>query len=74
MPHLGPRVLVSGVGGGRAVQSRLKSPLATRGNPVKEKLVEHPRDWPWSSWSFYETGEGLLKIDALQGKARRGKE
>ncbi|MFI5095265.1 MAG: REP-associated tyrosine transposase [Candidatus Acidiferrales bacterium] len=33
-------------------------------NPLKEKLVEHPRDWPWSSWSFYETGEGLLKMDA----------
>ncbi len=33
-------------------------------NPVKEKLVAHPRDWPWSSWSFYEMGEGLLSIDA----------
>jgi putative transposase len=21
-------------------------------NPVKRKLVEHPRDWPWSSWSY----------------------
>ncbi len=34
-------------------------------NPITEKLVEHPRDWPWSSWSYYATGEGLLKIDAL---------
>ena len=34
-------------------------------NPVKERLVRHPRDWPWSSWSFYETGEGLLKIDLV---------
>jgi len=33
-------------------------------NPVKEKLVKHPRDWPWSSWSFYEMGEGLMKMDA----------
>ena len=33
-------------------------------NPVKEKLVEHPRDWPWGSWSFYEMGEGLLEMDA----------
>ena len=32
-------------------------------NPVKEKLVMHPRDWPWSSWSYYETGQGLLKMD-----------
>ena len=33
-------------------------------NPVKEKLVAHPREWPWSSWSYYATGEGLLKMDA----------
>jgi putative transposase len=33
-------------------------------NPLVRKLVEHPKDWPWSSWSFYEKGErGLLKID-----------
>jgi putative transposase len=35
-------------------------------NPVVEKLVKHPGDWPWSSWSYYETGEGLLKMDALK--------
>src|SRR6266852_9889814 len=23
-------------------------------NPVQRKLVKHPRDWPWSSWSSYE--------------------
>ena len=34
-------------------------------NPITEKLVEHPRDWPWSSWSYYATGEGLLRIDAM---------
>ena len=56
-------------------RAKLKEKLEyIHANPVKEKLVEHPRDWPWSSWSFYETGEGLLKIDALQGKARQGKE
>jgi putative transposase len=33
-------------------------------NPVKEKLVQHPGDWPWSSWCFYYRGEGLLKMDA----------
>jgi putative transposase len=22
-------------------------------NPLKRKLVDHPRDWPWSSFSFY---------------------
>ena len=32
-------------------------------NPVEERLVEHPRDWPWSSWANYALGEGILKID-----------
>jgi putative transposase len=33
-------------------------------NPSKNKLVGHPRDWPWSSFWYYETGErGLLRID-----------
>jgi hypothetical protein len=32
-------------------------------NPLKEKLVQHPADWPWSSWSFYYRGQGLLKMD-----------
>jgi putative transposase len=36
-------------------------------NPVKRRLVRHPKDWPWSSFSFYATGEpGLLRIDGLQ--------
>jgi putative transposase len=35
-------------------------------NPVQRKLVLHPKDWPWSSWSHYEKGEaGLIPIDAL---------
>lgn len=30
-------------------------------NPVKRKLVLHPRDWPWSSWLHYVKGEeGLI--------------
>jgi putative transposase len=33
-------------------------------NPVKKGLVLRPRDWPWSSWSYYTTGEkGLIAID-----------
>jgi putative transposase len=33
-------------------------------NPVKRKLVLNPKDWPWSSWSYYATGEqGLITID-----------
>jgi putative transposase len=33
-------------------------------NPVKAKLVQHPGDWPWSSWCHYHRGAGLLKMDA----------
>jgi putative transposase len=33
-------------------------------NPVIRGLVAHPKDWPWSSWSFYRKGEaGLIGID-----------
>jgi putative transposase len=33
-------------------------------NPVKRKLVAHPRDWPRSSFSFYAKKEsGLVRID-----------
>jgi putative transposase len=36
-------------------------------NPVTRKLVEHPKDWPWSSWSFYAKGEaGLVPIDVVK--------
>ncbi len=36
-------------------------------NPVTRKLVEHPKDWPWSSWSYYAKGEaGLVPIDAVK--------
>ena len=43
-------------------------------NPVKRKLVGHPRDWPWSSWSHYAKGEvGLLRIDhAASEKSSEG--
>ncbi len=34
-------------------------------NPVVENLVAHPRDWPWSSWSVYARGEGLLRMDVV---------
>jgi putative transposase len=36
-------------------------------NPITRKLVEHPRDWPWSSWSFYANGEdGPVAIDPVE--------
>jgi len=35
-------------------------------NPVVRRLVKHPKNWPWSSWSFYEKGEeGLIRIDPV---------
>ena len=44
-------------------------------NPIKRKLVTHPRDWPWSSWSFYARAEaGLLKMDSAKpAKSKVGK-
>jgi len=36
-------------------------------NPTTRKLVEHPKDWPWSSWSFYAGDEvGVLPIDPVE--------
>jgi putative transposase len=33
-------------------------------NPVKRGLVSHPKDWLWSSFSFYADGQrGLVRID-----------
>lgn len=32
-------------------------------NPVIEKLVKDPKDWPWSSWSAYLGRPALLAID-----------
>jgi len=38
-------------------------------NPVQRRLVSHPKDWPWSSWSYYEKDEvGLIQIDTLRVK------
>ena len=35
-------------------------------NPIARKLVTHPKDWPWSSWSHYARQEsGLITIDSL---------
>jgi putative transposase len=38
-------------------------------NPVVRGLVKHPREWPWSSWSFYECGEvGLMEMDVVDAE------
>jgi putative transposase len=36
-------------------------------NPFKRKLAAHPKDWPWSSYSFYSTRKaGLVPIDPVR--------
>src|SRR5579864_5934884 len=36
-------------------------------NPLKRKLVDYPRDWPWSSFSFYANpNHGLIRIDPIR--------
>ena len=41
-------------------------------NPVIRKLVFHPKDWPWSSWSHCAKGEqGLIRIDELTPTRKR---
>ena len=33
-------------------------------NLVIRELVNDPKDWPWSSWTFYEKSEvGLIRVD-----------
>jgi putative transposase len=35
-------------------------------NPMNRGLVKHPKDWPWSSWSFYAKDDpGLVGIGAV---------
>ncbi len=42
-------------------------------NPVKRKLVRHPKDWPWSSWSYYEINEqGMIRIDEFGEEKNSG--
>ena len=46
-------------------EKKLKEKLQyMHANPVQRKLVEHPKDWPWSSWAHYEgKGESRIRID-----------
>ena len=42
-----------------------------RMNPLRRKLVDHPRDWPWSSFSFSSDLKcGLIRVDRVQWFAR----
>jgi putative transposase len=36
-------------------------------NPAKRGLVAHPKQWPWSSFSFYsKLKRGLIRIDPVR--------
>ena len=36
-------------------------------NPLKRKLVEHPRNWSWSSFSFYANPKcSLIRVDPVR--------
>ena len=36
-------------------------------NPVKRRLVSRPKDWPWSSFSYYTSKDtGLVQIDPMR--------
>ncbi len=35
-------------------------------NPLKRKLVDHPKAWPWSSFSCYSNlKDGLIRVDPV---------
>ncbi len=35
-------------------------------NPLKRELCNHPREWPWSSFSFYsDLKTGLIRVDPV---------
>ncbi len=36
-------------------------------NPLIRGLVTHPKDWPWSSWSFYFEGRPILVQMDVEG-------
>jgi putative transposase len=43
-------------------------------NPVAEKLVERPEDWPWSSYRHWLTGEcGRIEIESHWTRSAREK-
>jgi putative transposase len=38
-------------------------------NPVQRRLVQHPRDCPWSSWVHYAgKGEVKIRMDSIRGE------
>ncbi|MGC2233361.1 MAG: transposase, partial [Candidatus Acidiferrum sp.] len=50
-------------------EKKLKEKLEyMHANPVQRKLVEHPKDWPWSSWADYAGEEDVkIRMDEVRG-------
>jgi len=47
-------------------KKRIEKLKYMHGNPVKRGLVKDPKDWPWSSYTFYERGkQGMIRIDPM---------
>jgi len=47
-----------------SLKKRVEKLEYMRMNPVKRGLVAHPKQWPWSSFSFYsKLKQGLIRID-----------
>jgi putative transposase len=46
-----------------SLKKRVEKLHYMRMNPLKRKLVDRPKDWPWSSFSFYSTFKtGLIRV------------
>jgi hypothetical protein len=49
-----------------SLKKKVEKLLYMHMNPLKRKLVDHPKDWPWSSFSFYsKLKHGLIRIDPV---------
>ena len=50
----------------RSLKKRVEKLHYMHMNPLKRKLVDHPKDWPWSSFSFYSNlKHGLIRVDSI---------
>ena len=49
-------------------EKKLKEePEYMHANPVARKLVQHPKDWRWSSWASYSgMGKAMIRIDSVR--------
>ena len=50
-----------------SLKKRVEKLHYTHMNPLKRKLVEHPRAWSWSSFSFYANPKcSLIRVDPVR--------